>query len=88
MVEKENKNLKDQIDTNNLNLKYKDDIIQTLNDRIKFFSNEYNRQVKSLDKNNNESQFQIAKLFKENDKLIQENNELNKGIKILNKKVE
>jgi hypothetical protein len=87
LLERENKNLKDQIDTNNLNIKYKDNIIQTLNDRIKYFSNEYNRQVQSLDKNNNQSQFQIEQLFKENDKLMKENQELNIGIKLLNEKV-
>ena len=88
MIEKENKNLKNQIENINLNLKYKDNIIQNLNEKIHSFSNDYNRQVNSLEKNNSQSQFQVQQLFMENDKLKKENNELNMGIKLINEKVE
>ncbi len=87
LSQKENKNLENQIDTINLNLKYKDNIIQKLNEKLKNFSDEYNRQITSLGNNNNKSQFHIQQLFIENDKLVKKNNELNTGIKILNEKV-
>ena len=87
LAEKENKSLKNQIDNNNLNLKYKYNLIQKLNEKIHSFSNEYNIQVNNLEKNNSQSQNQVEQLFIENEKLIKENNELNMAINIMNEKI-
>ena len=54
---------------------------------MKEFSNEYNRQIKNLEKSNDQSQSQIDQLFKERDQLFKHNTELTKGINQLNKKV-
>jgi len=72
-LDEENKNLKNIIQKNNLNLKYKDGLIKTLNEKIKQISNDYKAMIDSLVKNNDQSQFQIKQLFFDNDKLKKEN---------------
>ena len=68
-LDEENKNLKNIIQKNNLNLKYKDGLIKTLNEKIKQISDEYKSMVDSLVNNNEQSQFQINQLFDENDRI-------------------
>ena len=71
-LDEENKNLKNIIQKNNLNLKYKDGLIKTLNEKIKQISDEYKSMVDSLVNNNEQSQFQINQLFDENDRIKKE----------------
>ena len=84
---KSNNYLKNEIEKLKNNSKYKDTIIKSLREQIHNFSNEYNRQISSLEKNNIQSQSQIEQLFKERDLLMKQNNELTMGINELNDKV-
>jgi cell division protein FtsB len=76
-LDEENKELKTRIQKINLNSKYKDQIIKSLREKIQSIPNEYKDSLNSLVKSNEQSQFQINQLFKENDKLRQENQMLN-----------
>ena len=86
-LEEENKNLKNEIDKNNLNTKYKDEIIKNLNDKMISFKNEYNGLINSLEIDYNQSQLQVQHLLSENEKLMKENNDMEMGIKMMNEKV-
>ena len=86
-AENENKDLKNQIDSMNLKLKFKDSIIKNLDEKIRTFSDKYNRQINLFEKNNDQSQLQVQQLFKEREQLIKENNELNMGINKIDEKV-
>ena len=68
-LDEENKDLKNKIQKNHLNLKYKDSLIKTLNEKIKQISDEYKSMIDSLVNNNEQSQFQINQLFDENDRI-------------------
>ena len=76
-LDEENKELKTRIQKINLNSKYKDQIIKSLREKIQSIPNDYKDSLNSLVKSNEQSQFQINQLFKENDKLRQENQMLN-----------
>ena len=76
-LDEENKNLKNRIQKNNLNLKYKDGIINTMNEKIRQISEEYKLMIDSLAKNNEQSQFQINELFITIEKYKKENEMLN-----------
>ena len=76
-LDEENKNLKNRIQKNNLNLKYKDGIIKTMNEKIRQISEEYKLMIDSLAKNNEQSQFQINELFITIEKYKKENEILN-----------
>ena len=86
-LEEENKNLKNEIDKNTLNSKYKDEIIKNLNNKMISFKNEYNGIINSLENDYNQSQLQVQHLFSENEKLMKENNDMEMGIKMMNEKV-
>ena len=86
-LEKKNKYLQNEIDRMNMQLKNKNDIIEKLNHKIQMFSKNYNRQVNSLQMNNNRSQSHVDQLLRERDQLLQQNTELNTGINQLNEKV-
>lgn len=58
-----------------------------MDEKIRTFSNEYNRQINLFEKNNDQSQLQVQQLFKEREQLIKENNELNMGINKIDEKV-
>ena len=76
-LDEENKELKTRLQQINLNSKYKDQIIKTLKEKIQSIPNDYKDSLNSLVRSNEQSQFQINQLFKENDKLRQENQMLN-----------
>ena len=72
-LDEENKEFKTRLQQINLNSKYKDQIIKSLKEKIQSIPNDYKDSLNSLVKSNEQSQFQINQLFKENDKLRQEN---------------
>ena len=86
-LEEENKNLKYQIDRNNLNSKYKDNIINKLKDEIISFKNDYNGLISSQENDFNQSQMQIQQLLSEKEQLLKENNGMDMSIKLMNEKV-
>lgn len=72
-LDEENKKFRNKIQSNSLNMKYKDDLIKSLNEKLKKISSKYQSMINSLEKSNEQSQFQIEQLFNENDKYKKEN---------------
>ena len=70
-----------------VDLKNKDNYIISLKDKITSFNNEYNKQINSFSKDNDQKQSYIEQLFFERDQLMKENNELKERINQLNYKI-
>jgi chromosome segregation ATPase len=70
-----------------VDLKNKDKYIISLKDKITAFNNEYNKQINSFSKDNDQKQSYIEQLFFERDQLMKENNELKEKINQLNYKI-
>ena len=82
-LDEENKELRNKLQKSNLNSKYKDRIIKSLNEKIQGIYNEYKKLNASLVESNEQSQFQIKQILFDNDKFRQENQMLNLEMKKL-----
>ena len=90
-LKKENKNMKNKLKENSIEIDYKDKIIQELKLKVNDSEAIFHQKINELTINNNgyiieakESQNEIGKLIYEKDKLIKENNELKNNIQKFN----
>ena len=86
-LENQNKYLQKENQKMFVDLKYKDNYIINMKDKISSFNNEYYRQINTFHKDKGQTQSLLNQLFFERDNLMKENIELKNGINQLNNKL-
>ena len=86
-LENQNKYLQKENQKMFVDLKNKDNYIVNLNNKISLFKKEYNRQIDTFHKDNDQTQFLLNQLLFEREQLMKENSELKNGINQLNYKL-